>query len=78
MFLEAAAAGVPQMAGASGGADEAVLDGMTGLVVRQPEDPGAVAQALRTLLADPALPPRMGRGRPGPGAGSFDSRRSRF
>ena len=60
VFLEAAAAGVPQVAGASGGAHEAVLDGVTGLVVRQPEDPGAVAQALRTLLADPALARRMG------------------
>jgi phosphatidylinositol alpha-1,6-mannosyltransferase len=60
VFLEAAAAGVPQIAGASGGAHEAVVDGVTGLVVRQPEDPGTVAEALRTLLADPALARRMG------------------
>jgi phosphatidylinositol alpha-1,6-mannosyltransferase len=52
---------VPQIAGDSGGASEAVVDGVTGLVVGDPSDPGAVAQALRTLLADPALRRRMGR-----------------
>jgi phosphatidylinositol alpha-1,6-mannosyltransferase len=61
VFLEAAAAGVPQIAGASGGAPEAVLDGVTGLVVDAPDDPGAVAEALRALLADPARRRRMGR-----------------
>jgi phosphatidylinositol alpha-1,6-mannosyltransferase len=60
VFLEAAAAGVPQIAGDSGGAPEAVLDGVTGLVVRRPEDPGALAEALRTLLIDPARRRRMG------------------
>ncbi len=61
VFLEAAAAGVPQIAGDSGGASEAVLDGVTGLVVETPEDPGAVAEALRSLLADPSRRRRMGR-----------------
>ncbi len=61
VFLEAAAAGVPQIAGDSGGASEAVLDGVTGLVVGDPGDPGAVAEALRSLLADPARRRRMGR-----------------
>jgi phosphatidylinositol alpha-1,6-mannosyltransferase len=61
VFLEAAAAGVPQIAGDSGGASEAVLDGVTGLVVGDPADPGAVAEALRSLLADPARRRRMGR-----------------
>jgi phosphatidylinositol alpha-1,6-mannosyltransferase len=60
VFLEAAAAGVPQVAGDSGGAAEAVVDGVTGLVVGEPDDPGSVAQALRTLLADPKLRKRMG------------------
>jgi phosphatidylinositol alpha-1,6-mannosyltransferase len=60
VFLEAAAAGVPQIAGDSGGAAEAVVHGVTGLVVHDPEDPGSVAEALRTLLADPKLRRRMG------------------
>jgi phosphatidylinositol alpha-1,6-mannosyltransferase len=61
VFLEAAAFGVPQVAGDSGGATEAVLDGQTGLVVGDPSDPGAVAEAIRTLLADPPLRRKMGR-----------------
>jgi phosphatidylinositol alpha-1,6-mannosyltransferase len=60
VFLEAAAAGVPQIAGRSGGAAEAVEDGLTGLVVERPGDPGVLEQALRTLLADPDLRRRMG------------------
>jgi phosphatidylinositol alpha-1,6-mannosyltransferase len=59
--LEAAAAGVPQVAGDSGGASEAVLDGETGLVVTDPGNPGAVAEALRSLLVDPNRRRRMGR-----------------
>ena len=64
VFLEAAAAGVPQVAGDSGGASEAVLDGETGLVVTDPGDPGAVAEALRSLLADPSAASPYGKGRP--------------
>jgi phosphatidyl-myo-inositol dimannoside synthase len=61
VFLEAAAAGVPQVAGDSGGASEAVLHGETGLVVADPGNPGAVAEALRSLLVDPNRRRRMGR-----------------
>jgi phosphatidyl-myo-inositol dimannoside synthase len=61
VFLEAAAAGVPQVAGDSGGASEAVVHGETGLVVADPGNPGAVAEALRGLLADPTRRRRMGR-----------------
>ena len=53
VFLEAAACGVPQVAGASGGAAEAVVDGETGMVVDPPEDVEAVAEAIGSLLADP-------------------------
>jgi phosphatidylinositol alpha-1,6-mannosyltransferase len=59
VFLEAAASGVPAVAGRSGGAWEAVEDGTTGFVV-DPLDAGAVAQALARLLADPALRQKMG------------------
>jgi phosphatidyl-myo-inositol dimannoside synthase len=60
VFLEAAAAGVPSVAGDSGGAAEAVLDGETGLVVRDPTDPKAVADALDRLISDPGLARRQG------------------
>lgn len=60
VFLEAAAAGIPSVAGDSGGAAEAVLDGRTGAVVGRPSDPGEVARALEKLLADPELRRRQG------------------
>jgi phosphatidylinositol alpha-1,6-mannosyltransferase len=60
VFLEAAAAGVAQVAGASGGAADAVIHGATGLVVDHPEDPEPVAIALARLLDDPALRARLG------------------
>jgi phosphatidyl-myo-inositol dimannoside synthase len=59
VFMEAAASGLPAVAGRSGGADEAVDDGTTGFVV-DPLDAGAVADALGRLLADPALRRQMG------------------
>jgi len=52
VFLEAAAAGVPAVAGESGGAAEAVADGETGLVVDPPESVGAAAATLARLLDD--------------------------
>jgi phosphatidylinositol alpha-1,6-mannosyltransferase len=58
VFLEAAAAGVPAVAGRSGGSHEAVLDGETGFVVD-----GRVVDvrgALAALLADEGLRARMG------------------
>ncbi|MFT3854916.1 MAG: glycosyltransferase family 4 protein [Ilumatobacteraceae bacterium] len=60
VFLEAAACGVPQVAGASGGAAEAVADGETGIVVRRPDDPREVAAAFARLLDDPAAARQMG------------------
>jgi len=60
VFLEAAASGVPQIAGRSGGAHEAVANGETGLVVDDPSDPSGLAAALRRLLGDEAMRRRMG------------------
>ena len=60
VFLEAAACAVPQVAGRSGGAHEAVEDGVTGLVVDTPDDPRAVAAAFEELLDDPERARRMG------------------
>lgn len=45
VYLEAALYGVPSIAGASGGAPEAVVDGVTGLVV-QPDNVDDVAEAM--------------------------------
>jgi phosphatidylinositol alpha-1,6-mannosyltransferase len=60
VFLEAAAAGVPSVAGDSGGAAEAVVDGETGLVVRPPDDAATLAAAISRLLADPAMASSQG------------------
>jgi phosphatidylinositol alpha-1,6-mannosyltransferase len=61
VFLEAAAAGVPQVAGRSGGAHEAVVHGETGLVVRYPKSVDPVVAALQVLLRDPKLRADYGR-----------------
>lgn len=50
VYLEAAASGLPALAGRSGGAPEAVLDGETGIVV-DGDDETAVARALAGFFA---------------------------
>jgi phosphatidylinositol alpha-1,6-mannosyltransferase len=60
VFLEAAAAGVAQLAGDSGGASEAVDDNETGLVVREPDNVEAVRHALARLVDYEELRVRMG------------------
>lgn len=60
VFLEAAACGVPQLAGRSGGSHEAVSDGVTGSVVDHPGDPVEVAEQLHAMLGSPKLA-EMGR-----------------
>ncbi|MFD8393409.1 glycosyltransferase family 4 protein [Streptomyces sp. NPDC059680] len=63
VYLEASATGLPVVAGDSGGAPDAVLDGETGWVVRGGE-PAAAADRIVALLGDPELRRRMGeRGR---------------
>jgi type III pantothenate kinase len=57
--LEAAASGRPLVGSAVGGLLDSVADGVTGRLV-QPRDPRALAEALRELLADPALAARWG------------------
>ena len=58
VFLEAAAAGVPSIAGNNGGQAEAVLDGRTGRVV-DGRNVEAVADAIRALIGDPAARAEM-------------------
>jgi phosphatidylinositol alpha-1,6-mannosyltransferase len=60
VYLEAAACGLPVVAGTSGGAPEAVRDGGTGTVVGDPRSPEAVATAVTDLLGDPARARTMG------------------
>lgn len=60
VFVEAAACGIPQIAGDSGGAAEAVADGETGFVVPDPTDVDAVVRHITRLLDDDALRARMG------------------
>lgn len=59
VYLEAAASGLPVVAGDSGGAPETVIDGETGYVV-DGRDVRAVADRLITLLTDPDLAYTMG------------------
>jgi phosphatidylinositol alpha-1,6-mannosyltransferase len=59
VFLEAAASGIPAVAGRAGGATEALADGETGFLV-DPRDAGELRAVLAKLLADPALRARMG------------------
>ncbi len=63
VFVEAAACGVPQVAGDSGGAAEAVADGTTGMVIARPGEATAVDRtvaAFSRLLDDDDLRRRMG------------------
>lgn len=59
VFLEASAAGIPVVAGRSGGAPETVLDGETGQVV-DGRDVDELAEVISALLADPDRAQRMG------------------
>ena len=61
VFLEAAAAGVPQVAGESGGAAEAVAHERTGLVMGRPDAVAQVACTLSDLLGDRERRTEMGR-----------------
>jgi phosphatidylinositol alpha-1,6-mannosyltransferase len=52
VFVEAAACGVPQIAGRSGGSDDAVRDGETGIVLNNPRSVGDLASAMSSLIDD--------------------------
>ena len=57
VFLEAAAAGLPVLAGSSGGSPETVVPGKTGFVVHTVAD---IVEGLEMLLADPERARDMG------------------
>jgi phosphatidylinositol alpha-1,6-mannosyltransferase len=52
VFVEAAATGVPQIAGLSGGSHEAVQNNVTGFVIGDPRSDTLLAKALRVLILD--------------------------
>ena len=60
VFLEANACGKPVVGGRSGGIPDAIIDGVTGLLVN-PHDPEDIANALARLLTDGDLAVRIGR-----------------
>ena len=53
VFVEAAAAGTPQLAGRSGGSADAVEHGVTGIVLERPSSVDDVAAAMADLLRRP-------------------------
>lgn len=59
VYLEASATGLPVVAGDSGGAPDAVLDGKTGYVVSG-RDRGELVDRLTTLLVDTTLAHQLG------------------
>jgi starch synthase len=59
-MLEAMLAGKPVVAARAGSAPELVVDGETGLLVPV-DDSDALAEAVRSLLVDPARAEAMGR-----------------
>lgn len=60
-LVEASACGKPVIAGRSGGVPDAVLEGVTGLLV-DPRDSDAVAAAIIKVLREPALANTLGTG----------------
>jgi phosphatidylinositol alpha-1,6-mannosyltransferase len=61
VFVEAGAAGLPVVAGAGAGTEDAVEHEVSGVLV-DPHDVGAVAGAIARLLTDPGLARRLGEG----------------
>ena len=59
-LLEASAAGLPVVGARGNGSEDAVDDGLTGLLVPQEDVESGLAAALVTLLTDRALAARMG------------------
>jgi len=60
VFAEAAACGVPQVAGRSGGASDAVEHEKTGLIVEDPTRVDDVVSSLRRFLVDNSQRKMMG------------------
>lgn len=55
VFLEAQATGLPQIAGLSGGSNEAVQDNLTGLVLKNPRSVSEAVGCIKRVLDDPVI-----------------------
>ncbi len=55
VFLEAAACGIAQIAGRSGGSHDAVRDGETGIVLERPRRVSDLVDALESLMTDESM-----------------------
>jgi glycosyltransferase involved in cell wall biosynthesis len=60
VFLEAALSRRPAIGGRTGGTADAIVDGLTGVLV-DPDAPGELSGAIRRLLSDAGLRARLGR-----------------
>jgi phosphatidyl-myo-inositol dimannoside synthase len=60
VYLEASAAGLPVIGTTDCGAEDAIDDGLTGLLVAQAQVTEQLPQAILRILRDPALAARMG------------------
>jgi phosphatidyl-myo-inositol dimannoside synthase len=72
IFVEAGACGVPSIAGDSGGAKDAVIDGVTGAIVPRPVGVNQTVPVLRSLLADRVVLAEMGEAAKVEATKSFD------
>jgi phosphatidylinositol alpha-1,6-mannosyltransferase len=59
-YIEASACGKPVIGGRSGGVSDAVVDGVTGILVN-PEDVNEIAQTIITLVNDKELAEKLGK-----------------
>ena len=75
VVMEAMAAELPIVSTTMAGVSEAIEDGRSGLLVA-PEDPAALASALRRVLDDPALGLELGRGAGARVRAKFDRRQT--
>ncbi len=73
VYMEAMSLGVPTLGTTSGGVHEIIDDGRSGLLV-EPNDPDALAAALKRLIEDPALRRELGEAGRESIVENFDSR----
>ncbi len=59
-ILEALACGLPVIASVNAGASEMIHDGVTGLILRDPQDHAQLSQLIRRTYSDPRLRRRLG------------------